>query len=295
LVLSKLNNFRAVILNAITNCFNKRKREQMKYFKTVAAIAIIITFFVACDNFFEFSVYGANVQEAHKNTTSKNLQLIEEMQVASSDFKFAVVTDSHIFYTNFNTVLDDINKNEDISFVIFGGDLAEQGLLKEYELFYGLMEHLQKPYLTVIGNHDYSSNGGEIYMKMFGDYNYSFEFNENKFIFFDDIVWESNKNPDFDWLSSELSSNNLFKNVFVIAHIPPFGDQLDPEMEQRYQSLMQANNVPLSIHGHTHSFLYENFYEDAVNYLTVPAPNKAPSYVIVSVQNESFEIELIKL
>ena len=37
------------------------------------------------------------------------------------------------------------------------------------------MENLQKPYLTVIGNHDYSSNGGEIYMKMFGDYNYASE------------------------------------------------------------------------------------------------------------------------
>ena len=266
----------------------------MNFLKITVLFAITLTF-TNCDNFFEYSVYEASVKTAQKNTTAKNLQLIKEIQIESSDFKFAVVTDSHIFYTNFNTVLDDINKNEDISFVIFGGDLAEQGLLKEYELFYGLMENLQKPYLTVIGNHDYSSNGGEIYMKMFGDYNYAFEFNENKFIFFDDIVWESKKNPDFDWLSKELSSNNLFKNVFVIAHIPPFGDQFGPEMEQKYQSLMQANNVPLSIHGHTHSFLYDNFYGDAVNYLTVPAPNKAPSYAIVSVQNESFEIELIKL
>ena len=180
----------------------------MNFLKITVLFAITLTF-TNCDNFFEYSVYEASVKTAQKNTTAKNLQLIKEIQIESSDFKFAVVTDSHIFYTNFNTVLDDINKNEDISFVIFGGDLAEQGLLKEYELFYGLMENLQKPYLTVIGNHDYNSNGGEIYMKMFGDYNYSFKFNENKFIFFDDIVWESKKNPDFDWLSKELSSNNL--------------------------------------------------------------------------------------
>lgn len=172
----------------------------MNFLKITVLFAITITF-MNCDNLFEYSVYEASVKTVQKNTTAKNLQLIKEIQIESSDFKFAVVTDSHIFYTNFNTVLDDINKNEDISFVIFGGDLAEQVLLKEYELFYGLMENLQKPYLTVIWNHDYSSNGGEIYMKMFGDYNYSFEFNENKFIFFDDIVWESKKNPDFDWLS----------------------------------------------------------------------------------------------
>jgi len=261
----------------------------------MAALCFVVTFFMACDNFFEFSVYGSNVKEDHKNTTAKNLQLIEKMQVESDTFKFAVVTDSHIFYTNLKSVIEDLNSNEDLSFVIFGGDLAEQGLLKEYELFYGMMEDLKMPYLTVIGNHDYSSDGGEIYAKMFGDYNYSFEFNENKFIFFDDIVWESNKVPDFDWLASELSNSTLFKNVFVIAHIPPFGDQFDLEMEQRYQSLMQANNVPLSIHGHTHNFLYENFYGGTVKYLTVPAPNKAPSYSIISVQKKSFEIELIKL
>jgi predicted phosphodiesterase len=267
----------------------------MKYFKTVAVIAIIITFFMACDDFFEFSVYGANVQEAHKNTTSKKLQLIDKIQLESDNFKFAVITDSHIFYTNLKIVVDDLNKKDDISFVIFGGDLSQQGLLKEYELFFEMMNNLRMPYLTVIGNHDYSSNGGEIYRNMFGDYNHSFEFNENKFIFFDDIVWESNKNPDFEWLSSELSGNTLFKNVFVIAHIPPFGDQFDSEMEQRYQELMQTNNVPLSIHGHTHGFLYEKFYGGTVNYLTVPAPNKAPTYAIISVKNRSFEIELIKL
>ena len=156
------------------------------------------------------------------------------------------------------------------------------------------MKNLNKPYLTVIGNHDYNSNGEIIYKQMFGDYNYSFEFSNNKFIIFDNVVWESNKNPDFDWLSTQLTENALFKQVFVIAHIPPFADQFDSDMEQTYKSLMQENNVSLSIHGHVHNYSFGKYYNDDVSYLTVPWLKK-PTYCIINVHNESFNIERIEL
>ncbi len=181
-----------------------------------------------------------------------------------------------------------------LQFQIFGGDIADQALLKEYEIFYNTMKNLNKPYLTVIGNHDYLSNGEVIYKQMFGDYNYSFEFNKNKFILFDDIIIESNNNPDFNWLSMQLSNNELFKQVFVIAHIPPYdGVQFNSSMEQTYKSLMQENNVQLSIHGHVHSYYFGEIYEDSVNYLTVSSLKK-PTYCVVNVYNKSFEIKLIE-
>lgn len=261
--------------------------------KIIALIGITMIF-VACDKIFEFSPYEANVKEDKKNTTAKNLQLISDIQVNSDTFKFAFVTDNHYHYTNLRTVIDDINKRNDIFFVIFGGDIADQALLKEYEIFYNIMENLNKPYLTVIGNHDYNSNGEVVYRQMFGDYNYSFEFNQNKFVIFDDVVWESNKNLDFDWLSTQLTDNALFKQVFVIAHTPPFTDQFDSDMEQTYKSLMQENNVQLSIHGHVHAYSFGNIYSDSVIYLTVPWL-KNPTYCIINVYNKSFDIELIKL
>jgi len=156
------------------------------------------------------------------------------------------------------------------------------------------MDNLNKPYITVIGNHDYNSNGEVVYQQMFGSYNYSFVFNQNKFIIFDDIVWESNKNPDFNWLSKQLSDNEKFKQVFVIAHIPPFTDQFDTNMEQTYKTLMSDNNVQLSIHGHVHSYSFGNVYHDSVNYLTVPWLKKS-TYCIVNVYSKSFEIDLIEL
>ncbi|AUC84560.1 metallophosphoesterase [Polaribacter sp. ALD11] len=266
----------------------------MKFLKIIVLTAITITF-TTCDNFFEYSVYEASVKSAQKNTTDKNLKLLENIKVDSQDFKFAFITDVHYYYDNLKTVIDDINKRDDILFVIFGGDIADQALLKEYEIFHDIMSTLKKPYLTVIGNHDYNSNGSIIYKEMFGDYNYSFEFNNNKFVLFDDIIWESNKDPDFDWLSLELSDNAKFNQVFVFAHIPPSSTDFSDEMRETYKSIMTDNNVSLSVNGHNHSFFYEDGKADGkVSYLTVPAL-KNPEYGIIDVQGETFNFEIIEL
>jgi Icc protein len=198
----------------------------------------------------------------------------------------------HYFYNNLRTVVEDINKNDAILFVIFGGDIADQALLKEYEIFSDIMKNLKKPYFTVIGNHDYNSNGSIIYKEMFGDFNYSFEFNNNKFVLFDDIIWESNKDPDFDWLSLELSDYVEFNQVFAFAHIPiVVSDDLSVEMKETYRSIMIDNNVSLSIHGHTHSYFHE---EGEVDYLIVPAL-KEPIYGVIHVKDDLFNIEIIEL
>jgi len=261
--------------------------------KIIALISITI-FILACDKIFEFSPYDSNVNAEFKNTTNKNLQLINHIQLDHETFSFAFVTDNHYHYDNLAIVIDDINKRNDIFFVIFGGDITDQGLLKEYEIFYNVMKNLNKPYLTVIGNHDYLSNGEVIYRQMFGECNYSFEFNNNKFVIFDDVVWESNKNPDFDWLSRQLTNNELFKQVFLITHIPPFADQFNSDMEQSYRLLMQKNNVQLSIHGHVHGYSFGDVYNDGVKYLTVPWLKK-PTYCVINGCDKSFDIELVEL
>ncbi|MDD7914296.1 metallophosphoesterase family protein [Polaribacter ponticola] len=263
----------------------------MKFIRNLLLITIVFTL-TTCDNFFEYSVYVASVKSSQKNNTAKNLALLEDIKIDSQDFKFAFITDVHYSYDNLGKVVDDINKRDDVLFVVFGGDIADQALLKEYEIFYDIMTKLKKPYFTVIGNHDYNLNGSFIYKQMFGDYNYSFVFNNNKFVLFDDIIWESEKDPDFDWLATTLSDHANYNQVFAFAHIPTVvSDDLTPEMKQTYRSLMANNNVSLSVHGHTHSYFYE---EGEVDYLIVPAL-KDPTYSIIHIQDKNFNSELIEL
>ena len=247
----------------------------------------------ACEGLFEYSPYQALVNDKYKNTTSKNLDKIKIFNLTSTDtFKLAVIADSHYQYNDLGDALEDINNDSEIIFVLHAGDFTHFGMLKEYEIFHKILDDLKTPYLTVIGNHDYLSNGEKIYQEMFGELNYSFVFNNNKFILFDNIVWESNKKPDFGWLEEELSDNHSYDQVFVLAHIPPFADQFDTEKENRYKNLLADNNVKLSIHGHIHTYYYTDTYNDSVKYLVVPNSKKR-SYCIITVNNDSFTVEKV--
>jgi predicted phosphodiesterase len=249
----------------------------------------MLTFLFSCNNTFEYSPYTAQIDEDMLATTNENLQAIEDIDIDTDTFKFAFITDTHYHYDNLRTVLDDINKQNDIQFVIIGGDFTQQGLQKEYQLFHEVMENLNSPYLTVIGNHDYLSNGGEVYKQMFGDFNYSFEFNQNKFILFDDVIFESEKTPDFDWLSEQSTNDGRFKQTFVIAHFPPFAAQFDGNI---YKLIMQNNDVQVSIHGHVH--YYDTYTENNVEYLIAPSLEN-PTYTILTVYEDSYDIELKEL
>lgn len=209
----------------------------------------------ACDKLLEFSIYSAYVSTDRRNTTEKNLKRL----YAAGDhsqfeaFRFALVSDSHLFFDDLTKAVNHINQSGDFDFVIHGGDMSDGGLIKEFDIFQDVMKKLKMPYFTVIGNHDLLANGRSIYSDMFGEENYSFIYKECKFIFFNNVVWELNyAEPDFGWLRNELQDRNEFRHVFVIAHIPPWSDQFFLSYFFVYSLLMNEYNVTLSIHGHHH-------------------------------------------
>ncbi|HOI32641.1 MAG: metallophosphoesterase [Bacteroidales bacterium] len=219
-------------------------------------LLILALLMVSCDKLFEFSPYSAYVPNSRKNTTEQNLEKL----LANSDspdfkpFEFTLISDNHLFYDELQNAIEHINKHQSADFLIHGGDMTDGGLIKEYDIFQDLMEDLETPYFTVIGNHDLLANGRSIYADMFGPENYSFVYNNCKFIFFNNVVWELNfTEPDFRWLRNELFDREQFTHVFVIAHIPPWTDQFFLSYFYIYNLLMTDYNVSLSIHGHHHN------------------------------------------
>jgi len=186
-----------------------------------------------------------------------------------------------------------INGRDDVDFVIANGDLADHGYLKEYELFHDNMDKLVLPYLTVIGNHDYKSNGREVYEQMFGEPNKAIKFNNNLFILFDNVFWESNRTPDFEWLENQLKSSSVYDHVFVVCHIPPYGEQFTIEFEKKYKKLMLDYSVDLSIYGHIHRHISGDYYDDWMIYLSVESI-MAKEYSIITVNENGVFVEPIK-
>ncbi len=264
----------------------KTPKSIYRYFSIALVAITILLGGQSCSKLFEYSPYDANVENDQLNTNAIQLQGISNQFKSPSDFSFAVIADVHYHYTSLASIVKQINNDPEIDFVIIAGDISDQALLKEYELFYSVMKDLNKPYLTLIGNHDYNANGEKIYKQMFGETNYDFCFQNSHFVMFDDVFWESNSTPDFEWLKSKLEDKNQYEHQFVIAHIPPFGDQFDDESEAKYVKLMDDYDVSLSIHGHAHSYLARDYYKDGVPYLVVPWP-KFAEYAKISVKENS--------
>lgn len=255
----------------------------MKHLLFVVALLFCILFGSGCDKVFEFSPYSASVSFDRRNSNMENYKLIKDDSIFSP-FKIALISDSHQDYNDLEDAIKHINSQNDIDFIIHGGDMSEMGLIKEYNYFYDRMKELEKPFFTTLGNHDCLANGFEIYTEMFGNQNYSFEYKECKFIFFNNVVWEmNNTEPDFKWLETELNKSANYKNVFLVAHIPTWNELFFPTTFIEFNEMMLQYGVRLTIHGHDHfAYIYSN---SGIPELTV-----APNMVIGAVKNGSYRI-----
>lgn len=267
----------------------------MQAFKSIRDIFIfiIIAGLFSCDPWFAHSPYEADLDPAYHGTTEKNLTIINAADAGDSKpFKVALLSDPHYHFSKLHDAIMHINKNGDYAFVIVTGDLSENGLMQEFIFFYESMKELRLPYLTVIGNHDYLSNGELVYNQMFGSNNYSFVFNNVKFVMFDNTTLESGKDPDMDWFSDNLHNDHGYDHVIPFSHIPPYDTQMKNH-SRAYHELMVKNDIKASIHGHKHEFSLEESYGDGVRYLTVSSPQYR-TYSELTITPTGIEIEKIE-
>lgn len=247
----------------------------------------------SCDPWFAYSPYEAQLDQVYHNTTDINLALINASDADDSQpFKVAVLSDTHYHFSKLQDAVKHINRDGDYAFVLVTGDIAENGLKQEFVYFHNIMANLKVPYLTAIGNHDYLSNGEKVYSQMFGALNYSFVFNNVKFVVFDNTTYESNKAPDMAWLSSEVVNNQGYDHVIPIAHIPPYDGQME-KYAARYHELMVENDIRASVHGHKHDFSVEQRFGDGVQYVTVSSPQKR-TYTELDITPSGIEIRKIE-
>lgn len=215
-------------------------------------IAIISFLLASCENPFQFSLYDADTSDS--NVNEKNIERIISSKDVNDTLTIAAFADSHNYYEELRKAVNLINTRNDVDFVIVAGDVTETGLLNQYESYLREIKKLTQPVITIIGNHDFLSNGSIIYKKLFGPENFFFDYENYRFVGFNDNVWENNNTaPNFEWLNKVLANQN--SNPIVIAHIQPWTDeQLGETYSQEYEKIIETNKVILSIGGHCHGF-----------------------------------------
>jgi 3',5'-cyclic-AMP phosphodiesterase len=251
---------------------------------------------MACDRPFSYSAFDAVTPARFRNTTEDNLAKLKDRDTSTTEtFRIAVLADAHYHFDDLEDALRDINSKKDISFIIVAGDLTENGLLEEFRLFHDIMSRSKIPYLTVIGNHDHLSNGELVYAEMYGPRNYSFLFNKVKFVMWDNVLWESNASPDWDWfrrevaIASDKDSDKQFNQIIPFSHIPPFDGQL-ADSATTLNELLVSNRIKASIHGHKHEYSNLPLFGDEVQYVTVGSPEKR-AYALMTISADTVLIE----
>lgn len=251
-------------------------------------LGIFILLFTGCDNLIEYSPYQTGTGDLPQNLNAKAVTALENKSSESfQPFRIAIIGDSHTYYDDFEDQISELNKIDSIDFVIHTGDISLSGIHREFVWFNEITSSLRRPMTTVIGNHDFLSNGNLVFENMFGPLNFTFDYNNCHFVYFDDIILEKNmEDPDFEWLHTALEPEEPKTHVFLISHIPPWSDSFSVGNSYLFYKILEDQNVTLSIHGHTHSFFNGHREECEVPFL-VSGDATDREIIILEVQQDT--------
>lgn len=257
-------------------------------------VLIVLCFFslTSCVDLFDYSPYEVRVEPKNRQWNQKQIERLEE-QSEFEPFRILFISDTHTEYDNFIDFVSIANSMTDIAFIVNGGDVSLSGISKEFDWYQEIIKKLDVPIVTVIGNHDYLSNGLEVYKTMFGKTNFTFVYNNCKFVIFDDIIWENPKGEvDYKWIDTALENDSNYTHVIPFSHIPPWDEQLDYANYRMLHYIITKNSISKSFHGHVHQFMSRYLFEDSTEYVCTPGMKKR-GFLILSISVDSIVYEQI--
>jgi len=266
--------------------------------KIIIICSILLITFCTC-NYIEYHPYEIRLKKDYRNLTEKNISRIHENEVTDDDtIRFVLMGDTHRFYDETKDFVRHINKRNDIDFVIHDGDLSDFGMKNEFFWLHDLMKKLKFPYVTVIGNHDILGNGDELYLKMYGPYNYSFIYKDIKFLFLNTNALEfdySTPVPDFKWLKSEVTDTLEveYSRSIAVMHVQPGNVQFNNNVYDVFPYYLHSlKGLMFCLHGHAHRFMVNEYYKDGIIYYCSDTM-KNKNYLLYTIIGDSYSYERI--
>jgi len=241
-----------------------------------------------------------------------NYHQLQKIDKSKTNFSFAVFGDNKNSAKTFDNLVSKLNK-EDILFAIDDGDLVYDGENEKFRFFLNQIKDLNKPLLTVFGNHEAREKGRATYYNLFGPFYYSFQVDNNYFIILDDANEKNLDDEQFAWLKNELKISQSYKNRFVFMHVPLYdprkgdykeGHSLeDLNFVKKLNNLFDENNVTMLFVSHIHGY-YNGVWGKTPYIITGGGGAELAGsdsqhyfyhYIKVNVDNSSVKYDVIKL
>ena len=175
------------------------------------------------------------------------------------NFSFIFVSDLHIANGVHHYLEGLKNQLNGAAFIVFGGDITQNGKKEDVECFQREAAELNIPYFTVPGNHDLY-NGGWNRIKVLGPSSFSVRIGNNVRLICLDSANGTLGEKQFAWLSSELSKATepilivathvqFFKNTFIETQ-----QMTEIEETALLLDLFAGRGVDLLLAGHSHRY-----------------------------------------
>ncbi|MEJ5963101.1 PQQ-binding-like beta-propeller repeat protein [Pedobacter immunditicola] len=212
-------------------------------------------------------------------------------------FKYAFVTDTHIGIgtgdEDLRRTVADINRQNDLDFVLVTGDITEMGTLEEIKVAKEILSKLSKPVYLIPGNHDtgWSESGGVDFLNQFGDDKFTFDHKGYRFIACASgpYVRMSDGHIPRDatvWLEKLLQNTPKEMPLVFINHYP-----IDNSLDNWYEATdrIKKYNIQYAICGHGHSNRALNFegIEGTMGRSNLRAKDSVGGYNVVTMRSDS--------
>lgn len=216
----------------------------------------------------------------------------------AQNFSFAYLTDVHVSIgsqavEDAQKCIADINKQKNLSFAIFAGDITEFGSDEEIKLAKEIFDELTIPYYIVAGNHDakWSESGCNTFLEVFGYEMFDFEKDGIRFL-------GCNSGPNMRmapalvpretivWLDSLSKTIDKQQPVVFVNHYP-----MDTSVLNYTQvlDLLKNMNTQLIMNGHWHvdrAMVYEGL-PAVIGRSSQAKGKRGPGYNIVKVEGST--------
>ena len=167
---------------------------------------LVCLLLAGCD-LIDYHPYDVRIS-GETDVNAHNIEQIEAKCKGKTTIRFITMGDSQRWYDETEDFVKEVNKRDDIDFVIHGGDMSDFGLTKEFLWQRDIMNGLKVPYVVLIGNHDCLGTGAETYQAVFGPTNFSFIAGNVKFVCLNTNALEydySEPIPNFGFMEQELT------------------------------------------------------------------------------------------
>lgn len=250
-------------------------------------------------SFMKVAGMAAGVAAAHSVMPPHSFQLVdivEAQTMSKPKFRFAYISDTHLYEKELNErfvkstmrAVQDVNAlDPQPDFVLFGGDLAQLGQVKELELGKQIISEVKAPIKMMVGEHDWFLDMGDKWKELFGQPTYSFDHKGVHFITLMSVnekdFWTARKMSPMErmltvagldnslqsrfevgaegreWLQRDLAKVPKTTPVVIFSHSPLY-KYYKPwnfwtEDADQVQAMLKPFKSVTVIHGHTHQML----------------------------------------